>query len=232
MKKKLLMITCVVAVLSSLLTVVATGAITKITAHLNSGITINYNGETQTLKDATGTVLAPISYNGSTYVPVRAVSEIFGENVDWDDATQTIYLGSREKQPVNLTTAIGAGTDYSFKILDAAELTVAGSDAPATFDSGISYNFGPGFIAFTESYGIKHDVAGYETLSFTVWSEVDGKVIIADENGDTITSFDVVAGSITSKEINISGQDVIIFGGEPAKMGVLAEMKFFDPIVK
>ena len=36
--------------------------------------TIRYNGETQTLFDANKNRVYPITYNGTTYLPVRAVS--------------------------------------------------------------------------------------------------------------------------------------------------------------
>lgn len=65
----------------------------EITAYLAPGITVKYNGETQTLKDAAGSTVYPVSYNDTTYLPVRAVSNILGVAVDWDGATQTVILG-------------------------------------------------------------------------------------------------------------------------------------------
>lgn len=35
----------------------------------------------------------PFIYEGTTYVPLRYVSESLGHNVDWDGATNTIYIG-------------------------------------------------------------------------------------------------------------------------------------------
>lgn len=38
----------------------------------------------------------PFIYNGTTYLPVRAVSEALGQDVSWDGETSTVYVG---KQP-------------------------------------------------------------------------------------------------------------------------------------
>lgn len=37
----------------------------------------------------------PFIYNGTTYLPVRAVAEALGQNVDWDGNTKTVSIGSK-----------------------------------------------------------------------------------------------------------------------------------------
>ena len=44
-------------------------------------------------KDAAGNVVEPFIFNGTTYLPVRAVAEAVGKSVDWDGDTSTVYLG-------------------------------------------------------------------------------------------------------------------------------------------
>ena len=63
-------------------------------AVLDPDIQLVYNGKTQTLTDANGALVYPIIYQGSTYLPVRAVAGIFGEKVDWDAATKSVILGT------------------------------------------------------------------------------------------------------------------------------------------
>ena len=63
-----------------------------ITAQLRPDITVELNGSKQTLQDSQGNPIYPISYNGSTYLPIRAIGETMGLTVDWDSATQTVDL--------------------------------------------------------------------------------------------------------------------------------------------
>ena len=51
------------------------------------------DGNLVTPKDAVGNVVEPFIYNGTTYLPVRAVAEAVGKSVDWDGDTSTVYLG-------------------------------------------------------------------------------------------------------------------------------------------
>ena len=44
-------------------------------------------------KDSNGNTVEPFIYNGTTYLPVRAVGETIGKQVSWDGATSSVYLG-------------------------------------------------------------------------------------------------------------------------------------------
>ncbi len=46
-------------------------------------------------KDATGKAVEPFIYNGTTYLPVRAVGDAIGKTVSWDGTTQSVYLGEK-----------------------------------------------------------------------------------------------------------------------------------------
>jgi hypothetical protein len=51
------------------------------------------------LRDATGNRIAPILYDGTTYLPIRSIAQIFGCGVDWNNGTRTVMLTS-EGQPL------------------------------------------------------------------------------------------------------------------------------------
>ena len=57
-----------------------------------NNIKISLNGQTITPKDANGNTVEPFAINGTTYLPVRAVGEALGLDVDWDGATNTALL--------------------------------------------------------------------------------------------------------------------------------------------
>lgn len=48
-------------------------------------------------KDANGNVVEPFTMNGTTYLPVRAISNSFGKDVEWDGATQSVYIGKKDQ---------------------------------------------------------------------------------------------------------------------------------------
>ena len=99
----------------------AADTVKTITASLNYGITIKYNGDVQEMKDANGNRVYPISYEGTTYLPVRAVSNMLGIEVNWDGATNTVWLGEgfvatpTEPAPTE-TTERTAANNYGFTV--------------------------------------------------------------------------------------------------------------------
>ena len=56
----------------------AATAYQTITAALRPDITVELNGKEQTMKDVNGKEIYAISYNGSTYLPIRAIGEALG----------------------------------------------------------------------------------------------------------------------------------------------------------
>lgn len=49
-------------------------------------------------KDVNGNSVEAFIYNGTTYLPVRAVSEALGKPVQWDGNTGSVYIGSHNGQ--------------------------------------------------------------------------------------------------------------------------------------
>ncbi len=53
-------------------------------------------------KDANGNLVEPFIYNGTTYLPVRAVAEALDKDVKWDGKNATVYIGKEgENEPDN-----------------------------------------------------------------------------------------------------------------------------------
>lgn len=68
----------------------------EITVQLSPNITVKLDGKVQSMTDVNGTPVYPLLYNGTTYLPIRAVSNMLGLNVDWDGATQTVLLNNED----------------------------------------------------------------------------------------------------------------------------------------
>lgn len=57
-------------------------------------IKIEIDGERFIAQDANGAIVEPFIYNGTTYLPVRAIAEAFDKKVAWDEQTYTVSLKS------------------------------------------------------------------------------------------------------------------------------------------
>ena len=88
------------ALLVSMMVVPGFAATVAKTITVYTGITLYYDGVKVEPKDANGKAVEPLLYNGTTYLPVRAVSGLFGEDINWDGKTQSVYIGDI---PVNKT---------------------------------------------------------------------------------------------------------------------------------
>jgi len=81
-----------VLILSSIPALASTGAKT-IEIYYNN-IKITLDGVQVTPRDGQGNIVEPFTYQGTTYLPVRAVANALGIAVDWDANTKTVILGS------------------------------------------------------------------------------------------------------------------------------------------
>lgn len=62
------------------------------------------DGEKQTLLDKNGDVVYPITYDGTTYLPIRALGNAMDLEVEWNSKTQTVSLYTKtDTKPEDLT---------------------------------------------------------------------------------------------------------------------------------
>jgi len=109
MKKTLLSLIVVGMTLSGAAGVYAGSKLEKISAYLNHGITFKVNGAVQSLTDSNGKKLVPITYQNTTYLPVRVISNMAGINVQFDAASQQIRLETTkggDNQPAGEVTTV------------------------------------------------------------------------------------------------------------------------------
>jgi len=78
------------------------------------GIRIVVNNELITPMDGGGNVVEPFIWNGTTYLPVRAVADALGQEVRWDDSTSTVYLWSGQPQTAPLPNPSPTVNGYTF----------------------------------------------------------------------------------------------------------------------
>lgn len=87
MKKRVLSaLISVIMILSLAMSATASDTMTEIKAHLNHGINIELNGQPWQPEKT------PITYDSSTYLPLRAVGEALGAQITWDGSTRTVSI--------------------------------------------------------------------------------------------------------------------------------------------
>ena len=84
-------------VMTAAMAMPAMAAIAYETARLRPDFTIVIDGKEKNFKRADGSAAFALVYEDSTYLPLRAIGEALGKNVNWDEDTKTITLeGERE----------------------------------------------------------------------------------------------------------------------------------------
>lgn len=148
-KKRTLQAAACAMALSTMLTVGASAAST-VTATLRPDISVHIDGIERDFYNAQGKEVHPILFNGTTYIPLRAVGELMGKNVNWDNAAKTATIGGvRTTGTVSGTPdTVAKRTDVTFYlrpefhvVIDGAERTFADVNGtrvdPAVYDGSI-----------------------------------------------------------------------------------------------
>ncbi|MDE7242825.1 MAG: hypothetical protein K2O18_02450 [Oscillospiraceae bacterium] len=179
----------------------AAGTLQEIKAYLSTEITVKYNGETQALKAADGSTIYPITYNGTTYLPVRAIGNIFGVDVKWDQATKTVLLGEAA-DGVDLIENFEPYTPFLRKYTytsstavqflqskDKQVMSIGGESVSHWLGTYYNYHEEPKLCSF--NLGGK-----YSSLSFKAYSEADITLYVKGDNGSVLGQFDLKGGQV------------------------------------
>ncbi|MDO4754568.1 MAG: stalk domain-containing protein [Bacillota bacterium] len=81
--------------LCALILMVGIHAASKIEVMLSPEISVKLKGEILELRDVNGKQVYPLLYEGTTYLPVRAISQSLGLFVDYDGPTKTVILDDK-----------------------------------------------------------------------------------------------------------------------------------------
>ena len=73
------------------------------TVDITEGIRVFWDGVEVEFKNALGVKVEPVLIDGTTYVPLRGVSEYIGKEVAWNQADFEVYIG---QQPLGETTPL------------------------------------------------------------------------------------------------------------------------------
>lgn len=215
-QKRLIVILTALLSLSLAGNVMSAGDLVDIQAYLNSGIKVMLHGQPfQPIDESTGTRYVPITYNGRTYLPLRAVAEAVGLKVNYDGTTNTAFLGEVEGNIVGQISWITASPEYSY----GNNTYRLGSRTPADlttldgklFATGYVPNGGGIYVNFASEYTFKKFKATiWPDHSYMVGDEGYGEsgesalVEIMDENNILIKSFRAPWRQVMEFEVDVA----------------------------
>ena len=107
----------------------------KVEALLSKKISIVFNGELKSFSDVNGKVVYPILYDGTTYLPVRALSNLFDNAVTWDSETNRILLGKGEMDTSTIKTIdkfLSSENETIYPLIN-KEVVIEYKEKPQTF---------------------------------------------------------------------------------------------------
>ena len=161
--KKYIRVLAVVLCCAVALATVAYAATSKTLTAYYRDIKLNINGQIVVPKDTDGVVVDPFIVDGTTYLPIRAVSEALGKTVDWNEATSTVivkdpapgFVGtwrpvrtSNEGENIPLEKSFSKGFSITLKSGGAGTATIAGDQ----FDITWSQDNGALTITYSSDY--------------------------------------------------------------------------------
>ncbi len=132
---------------------------------ITSGVSIVIDGSKLIPKDANGNTVEPIIYNGTTYLPVRAIANALGKAVYWDGPNYTAYLGEMKGQleypTVSINDVDNIGSTY-------ANSKVSNDDLIDNYGNSYSY---AGYSRF-------YDTSTFQTLLNMKYSKFKATVYV------------------------------------------------------
>ena len=158
----------VVVLIISLCVPAFAATLVKKNISIDSGVSIYTDESILIPKDVTGKTVDAFIYNGTTYLPVRALSEALGKTIAWDGSTGTVFVSGYAADDKN--------ADYleTYFEIPAFTATVSRND----FDAALvkiegDKTDGTGTLTVAEAVKATVCAAGMKELALTYTSSVD-----------------------------------------------------------
>lgn len=208
----------------------------QINAVISPDVTVTLDGVAQTFADAAGTSVYPVIYNGTTYLPVRAVAELVGLNIEWIGSTKTVAITTETETTTSTAfgniPAIPAGNiaavpgtsnkeDLSyFRWLTEDECEAMGVENGVIYDVGASKSM-------YGMYGVWFEGVSYTSFTCSIVAPSDARVKY-NMGGQNSKWDDVVgitgkipAGTVETLTVPVTGYSAVGVGGSCSTNGVI-----------
>ena len=169
---------------------------------LRNDITVVVDDTARTFTDANGKTVYPLLYQGSTYLPIRAIGELMGKRVDWDGKTNTVTLSGGDGGDVtDADVIVGGDTSPSGA---RPILTLEEAKAKALAHAGLKADQ----VTFTEAkldwddgkevYDIEFYTADFKEYDYEIDAKT-GEVLEVDYDAESFTP-PASSGTVITRE--------------------------------
>ena len=159
MKKSFIRILAVVLAVTIFSACLTAGAELKLNTgeiNVNTGIRISVDGKEFVPVDSEGVPVEVFLYEGTTYLPVRGISNLFGLGIEWDNDTKSVYLGSRNGKELPVLGGAASVATSPFAI-ESKTIPVY---------TGVSIYFNDEYFQPTDSEGFSVEVFLYNGTTY------------------------------------------------------------------
>ena len=207
MGKKTVSLVLVFLLVLGAIGVYAASSLQEIKATLNSSLTFLVHGAKWQPKDANGNNIIPISYNGTTYVPLRAVAEALNTAVDYDSTTKQITIGEKRDSVSLLSDTIKRDKEtHSYVQLtrNKSELVFEGVQYEAAYKrSSIDTYRAKLILDLGKSYSKAH-------LEFAYVGTSTGTYTVYNTKDEILATGNVEEGEISKVDFDLYGERNLI----------------------
>lgn len=140
MKKKISVMTaCILGIGCIAVGASAVGVIQQVQSELRPDFSIVIDGKEQTFKNAQGETVYPLLYDGTTYLPVRAIGNMMGKTVYWYEDEKRIELKDNTSTVTDADVIVpGGGSATSTPSPVTEEITLERAKEIALEKAGLS----------------------------------------------------------------------------------------------
>ncbi|TYP79814.1 stalk domain-containing protein [Paenibacillus methanolicus] len=172
----------------------------QIKAFLDPSMKFLVNGKPFQPQNDKGAALAPISYNGSTYLPVRAISNALGVSIEYNGATNTVILGEKL---AGVPIADSYGNSGSQRTKDPQSTSYNGKDYKDVHFNNLKGARSDGFMLYPKG---KYQKLVLQTAA--IGEDIE-EFFVSDSDSDVRLKSDsiAVADGLKTYEIDISGYE-------------------------
>ncbi|TCZ75080.1 hypothetical protein E0485_19015 [Paenibacillus albiflavus] len=204
-KTRVILLLVITALLSLSAGAFAASNLTEIKAYLNSGIKFRLDGKPWSPLDDKGKEVLPISYNDTTYLPLRVIANALDIPITWEGSTQTI--GLRESSNLTLYSKevkVDNWSEKFYDVVDKKQLVFGnhqydGAYAFTAENVGLGWYEGSPYLKF--NFGQK-----YNTLHLTLYSPSAMKIRVLNGDDQQLTKeISLEADRVTELDVDLQG---------------------------